>query len=131
MKHLALATCILALASTELAICADCDCEKVPFRPDPPCFNTCVGKILASPSKQQLREITEMLKIDDSVSRKISSYAERTSAKSLDDFKKVLTEKELQHVVDAFERLTPERFEKIHRGLRDDLRRRNGPGALP
>ena len=64
-----------------------CDCSKVPFKPDPPCFSICAGNLLALASKEQLVEI---LGLDAGLADRILLHAHGRSIRSLSDFEPIL-----------------------------------------
>jgi len=68
------------------AVLAECDCTIVPFKP-PPCFEQCVGKILAQAS---YGELTGKYGIPHDIADRIISAREHGSATSSDWYRKVL-----------------------------------------
>ena len=108
MKILQLLAATLALASIANA---ECDCTKAPFKPNPPCAETCIPKTLARANEQQLVAI---LNLPRDLSRKIMEYPERASATSLDQYKTVLTSSEMNIVKTKFGRLTQNQLDKLY-----------------
>lgn len=49
----------------------DCDCTKVPFKPNPPCFGICVGKLLGHAT---LTELTTLFGFPEDVSRRVVDF---------------------------------------------------------
>lgn len=90
-----------------------CNCNKVPFQPDPPCFKICAGKILAQLNVDQL---ISFLGIDDEVASRITSLPNRSEVASLDAFDPVLGN-DMEHVVERFRSLSKDN----HAALRQHL----------
>src|SRR5437867_1798467 len=73
----------------------DCNCKIVPFKPDPPCFQACVSKILASAS---YGELTGKYGLPDDISRKIINAREKGADTSSGWYKNVLSSYDISHI---------------------------------
>lgn len=79
-----------------------CDCSKVPFKPSPPCFSICAGKLLGNATREQL---VELLGLDTDIADRIFWHAQDHPISSLRDFDEVLgTDRDA--VVQKIQRLT-------------------------
>ena len=109
MKLIQFLILVFALASIASA---DCDCTKAPYKPDPPCSEVCIPKVLSQANEIQLVTI---FKLPADVSRKIVRYPARTSATSLNDYKDlVLTSGEIKIIKTKFKSLTQEQLDKFY-----------------
>jgi len=81
------------------AVFAECDCTIIPFKPDPPCFKQCVGKILASASHA---EMTGKYGIPDDIADRIIDVREHGGATSVDWYKKALSRSDASRIEAIF-----------------------------
>jgi hypothetical protein len=81
----------LVIAFAARSTFAECDCTITPFQP-PSCAKECMAKIAA---KATYGELTGLLHIEASVSKKIIDFPERASATSIEAYRGVLSDSEL------------------------------------
>jgi len=74
---------------------ADCDCTITPYKPDPPCFVTCVSKALANASYSQL---TGKYGLSEDVAKRIIQAREKGADTSPGWYRKILTNSDVSHV---------------------------------
>lgn len=100
----------LSAAVAEMAY-AECNCLEFPFKPDPPCFNTCCARSLAHASPQDLQKV---LGVSAETAQKIAARsADRTPPESLDDYKSVLTSSEFDLVKGRLQSLKQAQFRTL------------------
>ncbi len=92
--NLIFATLLLIIACSP-TLADDCDCKIVPFKPDPPCFQTCVSKILASASYS---ELTGKYGLSGEISRKILNAREKGTNTSTGWYKKIMSDSDISHI---------------------------------
>jgi hypothetical protein len=95
MKKIALATIFLAIMTSVVAQDPKCDCTITPFKPSPPCLSHCCTKVLSTSTTEELELI---LGVQREVAKRIVDWKDREKAKTLDDFEKVLTPKEIKEL---------------------------------
>src|SRR5436190_7254261 len=95
MKTNLICASLLLITTCSLTLSDDCDCKIVPFKPDPPCFQTCVSKILASASYS---ELTGKYGLSDEISRKIVNAREKGMNTSTGWYKKILSDSDISHI---------------------------------
>jgi len=104
---------VLALFSfTNPCIAADCDCTIFPFKPDPPCFDICTAKHLAAATASELQTIAG---IDSNIAQLISSIPENQRPRTLEGYRKFLSEMQFQDLKNTLLRLNGKDFEEIRR----------------
>jgi len=111
MKCVCVAVTILAFFRLSFA---DCDCTIVPFKPDPPCFQKCAGKILSEASVTQL---TTIMGLDSALAQKIVAWRSGESRRLFDWYKSRLTPREVVVLETAFKNLTPEQTYALARSI--------------
>jgi hypothetical protein len=85
----------------------DCDCTKVPFKPNPPCFGRCVAKILG---RAEYHDLTEIFGLPVDLSQKIMGFRGRSKAVSVTDY---LTPDDFLMIRKAFEDLSQSRLDRF------------------
>jgi hypothetical protein len=81
---------------------ADCDCTITPYKPDPPCFMTCVSKILAHAPYD---ELTSKYGLSKDVAQKVIDAREKGTDKSTGWYTKTLNSADITHIDAKFKSL--------------------------
>lgn len=82
-----------------------CDCTSYPFRPNPPCFGACVGKLASSPNP----DLSTVKGLDPGVSVSIRVLAAYPKKQSI-DFSSIRGKSDLEQAADKSLRSTDLRF---------------------
>jgi hypothetical protein len=94
MKSIAITVLLLAtLVSSAFAQTPKCDCTIVPFKPSPPCFDYCCSKVLKNSTFEELQLI---LGVKEETARRIVEWKGRKDAKTLGDFKEIMSQDEIK-----------------------------------
>lgn len=72
-----------------------CDCTIVPFKPSPPCFDYCCSKVLKNSTLEELQLI---LGVKEEIARRIVEWKGRKDAKTLADFKVIISQDEMKSI---------------------------------
>lgn len=89
-----------------LAVSADCDCTRYPFRPDPPCYKQCTSAILKSSSKAKLERV---LGLSPALAEKISARQASAQPIAFDN----LTTAEQREVNESFKNLSQAKVDTL------------------
>jgi uncharacterized protein YegP (UPF0339 family) len=95
MKKIALMFVLLIALCGITEAQGSCACTTTPFKPDPPCWNTCTLGLLSSVG---LDALVNVLGIREDVARRIIGWEKRNAAASFEDYQDILTPEELRHV---------------------------------
>lgn len=93
MKRFAISIFFLAMSSLVFAQEPKCDCTITPFKPSPPCLSHCCAKVLATSTREELELI---LGLQREEADRIVNWEGRERAKTLKDFEKILSPKEIR-----------------------------------
>ncbi len=109
---------VLLLAFTGAAKAQNCNCNKAPFVPDPPCWEICTVGLLSGTGLDQLIEI---IGIRENVARKIVNWPSRSSARQLDDYGAILSAEEQGHVESRLRSLSDSQLKALIANPRSEL----------
>ncbi|MEN3368715.1 MAG: hypothetical protein V7609_858 [Verrucomicrobiota bacterium] len=90
-----LVSLVLIVLMCSSMIADNCDCTITPYKPDPPCFLTCVSKILANASYS---ELTGKYGLSEDISKKIIQAREKTPDTSTGWYRNILSNSDVSRV---------------------------------
>ena len=125
--YLPILFCLFSVASVRAQ--SSCNCNITPFSPNPPCFNTCTCSLLA---RSGMRELRDILHLPMDTIERILSWEGRFSARSLQEYRAVLSASELLDVAQKMNSLTDGDARALNRaagGEGDAVTRLNRIGA--
>lgn len=109
MRSIAMTVILLALTgASAFAQDPKCNCTIVPFKPSPPCLDICCTKVLTTSTFEELELI---LGVQRETARRIVGWKERASAKTLEDFKKILSAEEINNLSGKIDSLSEGQLE--------------------
>lgn len=82
---------IFSILTFSYALASECDCTLYPFKPNPPCFGSCVAKLSASPHNS----LSLVKNIDPGVSLSIKVLSAHKAGINV-DFSKITGKKALE-----------------------------------
>jgi hypothetical protein len=88
----------------------NCDCTIAPFEPSPPCHNKCTSALRAL-ATSNMEELQLILGLEESTTQSIVNWNGRRRAKTLKDYKAILSEKEIEYIGRKINSLTETQLE--------------------
>jgi hypothetical protein len=95
-----------AAAASGLVDVVSCDCTSYPFKPNPPCFGSCVGKLASAPHS----DLTSVKGLDPGVAVSIKVLAANPQKATI-DFTQMRGKSDLEQAADRSFRGNELRFE--------------------
>jgi hypothetical protein len=112
MKHILLSL-LLLFALGGVARAQKCDCTKIPFKPEPECFNTCAVGLLQRLDSWELQVVFNLSK--DSAENVV--HANLENSPNFQEYGSVLSEEELSTIRKKIESLTPNQLKYLDQPL--------------
>lgn len=107
----------------------DCDCKRYPYEPDPPCWDRCAPKIVLGRATK--RELLSIVRLNERIAERISTWKGRSRANSLRAYLKVLSPKELDIVRRKLRSLKKSDYEYFQKPISERNRIRRIANPLP
>lgn len=111
-KCLLLVFVVVLLAGVQVRA-QNCDCNITPYKPDPPCFNSCAAGILALVS---LSDLINIIRLPESLARKIVEWPDRHIARSFEAYREILAPAEYVGLAARLNSLRQEELHLLRRG---------------
>ena len=100
---------LMSYATTALS--SECNCNKWPYVPDPPCFNQCAVDIVLKSDPDRLKAT---LNLPEPLAQKVIALrAQALLPKSFDDLASQLSPQEAKALETRIRQLSPAQFERL------------------